>query len=150
MRYGKPRISPDGCITMAAQLGVPDSVSPSMGTSCAGMRLRIDDGDARDAQVSAPCALCVPMERRKHYARGVCHCTPAAMRTVRSVHKIHALARAPCQMGNNKYYTDTVIPPELQLEGYEPTWSTDIHLLRVRGTGPCASSRLRPPLCVCG
>ena len=37
---------------------------------------------------------------------------------------------------NNKHYTDTVIPTELRLEGNEPTWSTDIHLLRVRGTGP--------------
>jgi hypothetical protein len=37
---------------------------------------------------------------------------------------------------NDKHYTDTVIPPELQPEGYKPTWSTDIHLLQVRGTGP--------------
>ena len=37
---------------------------------------------------------------------------------------------------NDKHYTDTVIPPELQPEGYEPTWSTDTHLLQVRGTGP--------------
>ena len=37
---------------------------------------------------------------------------------------------------NNDHYTDTVIPPELQREGYKQTWSTDIHLLRVRGTGP--------------
>ena len=37
---------------------------------------------------------------------------------------------------NNKHYTDTVIPTELRPEGYEPNWSTDIHLLHVRGTGP--------------
>ena len=66
-----------------------------MGTSCTGMQLRMDDGDARDAQVSVLYVLCIPMERGKHYARGVCHCTPPAMRAVCSGHKIDALARCP-------------------------------------------------------
>eukprot|EP00670_Eutreptiella_braarudii_P025236 CAMPEP_0174373638 /NCGR_PEP_ID=MMETSP0811_2-20130205/107954_1 /TAXON_ID=73025 ORGANISM="Eutreptiella gymnastica-like, Strain CCMP1594" /NCGR_SAMPLE_ID=MMETSP0811_2 /ASSEMBLY_ACC=CAM_ASM_000667 /LENGTH=73 /DNA_ID=CAMNT_0015522223 /DNA_START=65 /DNA_END=284 /DNA_ORIENTATION=+ len=49
---------------------------------------------------------------------------------------------------NDKHYTDTVIPPELQPEGYKPTWSTDIHLLQVVEQVRETPSGYAPLVCV--
>ena len=45
-------------------------------------------------------------------------------------------------------YTDTTIPTELQPEGYEPSWCTDIHLLRA--SSACLQhDRLNHSPCLC-
>ena len=135
---------PDRRLAVAAQLGCANFVCTIMGTGSTGQQLHAYGRDAHNAQSCAPCALRVPVERRKHYARGVRNRPPSALCTVAVTRTIHWLLR------HGKWHrTTTPTPSYPQSYSGKAMNRPGAKTYTCFGPGALQHNCPRPPLCVC-
>ena len=127
---------------LVCHMGFPDLDGLGLGAAGPAMRVPPTRGITGDAQIGAPCILCLPLVFRKHHARGFCSRPPHASPKTPCGPKIGPLAACPHVWGMRQY-TDQEIPPQVRPEAYTAPWSCDFALLLQLSFSPA------PPGSVC-